>query len=43
MPAKTKSAAPTNSAATIGKTVEDDMVAIGREWQMANAEARMWN
>ena len=28
---------------TIGKTVDDAMVAIERDWQMATAEARMWN
>ena len=28
---------------TIGKTVDDAMVAIELDWQMSNAEVRMWN
>jgi len=28
---------------TIGKTVDDAMVAIERDWRMSNAEVRMWN
>ena len=28
---------------SIGKTVDDAMVAIERDWQMSNAEVQMWN
>ncbi len=28
---------------TIGKTVDDAMIAIERRWQLASAEAQMWN
>ena len=28
---------------SIGKLVDDAMVAIERDWQMSNAEVRMWN
>ncbi len=42
MPAKTKSTAK-DSSATIGKTVDDAMVAVERALGMTNAKTRMWN
>jgi hypothetical protein len=27
----------------IGKFIDDTVVAIGRDWQMTNAETRVWN
>ena len=44
MPAKRNSSPKdSSSTATIGKSVDDAMVAIERDWQMSNAEVRMTN